>query len=77
VYDLFLTSPSVYRETLRDIGQTTCCLLVRNLRRSCVLGVAMLYPVPRPDNFEAALAVSMLVVTCAIVATVFLLSYSR
>jgi hypothetical protein len=30
-----------------------------------------------PDNFEAALAVSMLVVTCAIVATVFLLSYSH
>jgi hypothetical protein len=37
----------------------------------------MLYPVPRPDNFEAALAVSMLVVTCAIVVSVFLLSYSR
>jgi hypothetical protein len=37
----------------------------------------MLYPVPRPDNFEAVLAVSMLVVTCAIVASVILLSYSR
>jgi hypothetical protein len=37
----------------------------------------MLYPVPRPDNFEAVLAVATLVVTCAIAATWLLLSYSR
>jgi hypothetical protein len=37
----------------------------------------MLYPVPRPDNFEAALAVLTLGITCAIVASLLMLSYAR
>jgi len=37
----------------------------------------MLYPVPRPDKFEAVLAVSMLLLTCVVVASAYFLSYSR
>jgi len=37
----------------------------------------MLYPVPRPDNFEAVLAIAMLAVTCAIVGSELMLSLAR
>jgi hypothetical protein len=37
----------------------------------------MLYPVPRPDNFEAALALLTLAITCAIVASLLMLSFAR